>query len=95
MADWLHVAGILGWLLAYGAAVVVAAAQEKLAATRTKRWLLTLVAYAVGVVPAFFWGRSDPVDTALFACTFVALTWLIIFTVKKQQGADANSSSGP
>ena len=67
---------VLGWLVVYGACVVIAAVW--------RRWwvippYLVALAPMVGRVPL-----DQPIELALWVLTFSAITWVLIWSTRKQ-----------
>lgn len=92
-ADLTDILIVAGWLILYLVAVTVAAAKAESDRTgvrwRVPAWLAMGFPYAVGVGFAVYftepWAEGALVNSLLFAITFVALTWVIVWSVRRQK----------
>ena len=70
------------WLLIYGASVVMAAVW--------RRWWV-LLPYLVALAPVFSRVPFDqPTELALWVVTFAAITWVLVWTTRKQVKQEEN-----
>lgn len=91
--NWIDALILAAWLILYLVTVTVAAARQESRMEDTKHhvphWIVTGSPYAVGIGFALYftepWMSGDLLNAMLFAVTFVALTWVIVWSVRKQK----------
>lgn len=86
----LHFILVISWFVVYGGSIVMAVAQYESATdkqynTRKKLFWKSLP-YAISLVPTLYqsFKGQDLVNGGLFAITFLVLTWVLVFAVRKQ-----------
>ena len=80
---------IVGFMLVFGVAVVAAVATyARKSNSALVTYALRAAPYFVGLAPAAqsWHTQQDPVEALGWALMFLALTWAIIWSVKKQWG---------
>lgn len=84
--SWLFV---VGWLAVYGVSVVMAVAQYEVTSAQSsaaKKALVKSLPYLVSIAPIMYRGleKKEYLDTGLSVITLFAVTWVIVWSTRKQ-----------